>query len=138
LARGLVALGTVGGEELAGLPGFELAAGFDFFNVGSVGNLAVGEFVAQLLVRGGAVAGERVDAEVFVEIFEVVFLDPAVEHEANDGVNRALSVVGEDGELDGSAVGVGGSGDDLAGLARSISRGMAVMGARLSFQAVRM
>jgi hypothetical protein len=29
-ARGLVALGAVGGAELAGLPGIELAPGFDF------------------------------------------------------------------------------------------------------------
>jgi hypothetical protein len=49
LARGLSALGTVGGNELAGLPGFELAPGFDFFDVGAVGDLAVGELVAQLL-----------------------------------------------------------------------------------------
>ena len=110
----MVALGPVGGEELAGLPGFELAPGFDFFDVGAVGNLAVGEFVAQLLVGGGAVAGELVDAEVFVEVFEVVFLDPAVEHEAHDFIDRALGIVGEDGELDGSAVGVGGSNNDLA------------------------
>jgi hypothetical protein len=55
-----------------------------------------------------------VDAEVFFEVFKVVFLDPAVEDEAGDGVNAALGVVGEDGELDGSAVGVGGSNDDLA------------------------
>lgn len=68
LALGLVALGTVGGEELPGLPGFELTAGFDFLDVGTVGDLAVGEFVAELLVGGGAVAGELVDAEVFVEV----------------------------------------------------------------------
>ena len=94
LTLGLVALGLICGEELAGLPLAELAAGFDFLHIGVVGNLAVGELVAQLLVRGGAVAGELVDAEVFVEVFEIVLLDPTVEHEAHDGEDRAPGVVG--------------------------------------------
>ena len=96
------------------MPGFELATGFDFFEVGAVGNLAVGELVAELLVGGGAVAGELVDAEVFVEVIEVIFLDLAVEDEAHDFAYGAVVVFAEDGELDGAAVGVGGSNDDLA------------------------
>lgn len=56
LAQGLIALGSVGGEELAGLPSGELAADFDFFHVGEVGDLAVGELIAQLFVWSGAVS----------------------------------------------------------------------------------
>ena len=41
-------------------------------------------------------------------------MDPAIEDEAHDVINRALGVVGEDGELDGIAVGIGGSDNDLA------------------------
>jgi hypothetical protein len=72
------------------------------------------EFIEVLFVWSGAVTGELVDAEVFIEVFEVVFLDPAVEHETHDFPDRALGVVGEDGELDGLSVRVGGSNDNLA------------------------
>jgi hypothetical protein len=43
-------------------------------------------------VGRGAIAGKLVDAEVFVEVFEVVFLDPAVEDEAHGFMSGTISV----------------------------------------------
>ena len=68
----------------------------------------------EMLVGGGTVTGELVDAEVLVEVFEVVLLNPSVEHQAYDALHAAPGVVGEDGELDGFAVGVRGADDDLS------------------------
>ena len=116
LALSFCALSSVGDEKLFGEAQVELACEFDFFQINKIGNLAVGEGVAQLFIRGGTVAGELVNSEVFVEVFEVVFLHPTVEHEAHDGFRRTLVVIGEDGEFDGFCVGVGGANDDLADL----------------------
>ena len=67
-----------------------------------------------MLIGGGAVTGELVDAEVLVEVFEVVLLHPAVEHEVYDGLEGTPGVVGQYGKLNGVAVGIGGTHDDLA------------------------
>ena len=76
----------------------ESLAGFGFFLPEVVGDEAVAQAAPQLAVGGAAVAGELVDAEVFVEILEVVFLDPAVEHEVDDFPGgSAVEVAAEDG-----------------------------------------
>ena len=80
------------------------------------GDEAVAEGAAELAVGDAAVAGELVDAEVFVEVFEVVFLDPAAEHEPDDLCGGAAGIVRQDGELGDGAAGAEGLDDDPAEL----------------------
>ena len=106
LPGGFGALGFVGGVEEPVVFFDQSSALFGFFLPEVVGHESVGQALAQLAVGGAAVAGELVDAEVFVEIFEVVLLDPSVEHELHDLGDGAGGVAAQDADLDAFAVGV--------------------------------
>lgn len=112
LPGGFGALGFVGGEEEAVVLFQEGFALFGFFLPEVVGHEPVGQALSQFAVGGAAVAGELVDAEVFVEIFEVVFLDPPVEHKEHDPADGPGGVAAQDADLDAFAVGVLGEDDD--------------------------
>jgi hypothetical protein len=116
LSGGFGALGFIGGEQEPVVLFKEGFALFGFFLPEVVGDEPVGQALAQFAVGGAAVAGELIDAEVFVEIFEVVFLDPAVEHELHDLGDGPGGVAAQDADLDGFAVGVLGEDDDAEDL----------------------
>ena len=92
----------------------DLASFLGFLHVEFVRDLAIHEIVAQLAVVDAFVAGDLLHAHVFVDVFEVVLLDPAVEDEPDDFLGGALQIVGEDGDLRDFALGVGGPHDELA------------------------
>ena len=58
------------------------------------------------------IAGDLIDSEVFVEVFEVVLLDPTAEDEQDHFFAGALDVVAQDGDFDGLAFGIGRSNGD--------------------------
>jgi len=114
LAGGFLPLGSVFGQQQANLAPGDLASFLGFLHVEFVRNLAVQQIVAQFGVVDALVAGDLLDAHVFVEVFEVVLLDPAVEDEPDDFLGGALQVVGEHGDLRDLALGIGGPHDELA------------------------
>jgi hypothetical protein len=60
------------------------------------------------------IAGDLVDPEVNIEVFEVVFLQPAVEHRPDDLCGGACRVVTQNAHFDLIALGVGGTDDEAA------------------------
>ena len=80
-----------------------LPQGFDF----GAAHLPVLNLLAQFIVAGHAIAGDLVDPKVLVQIFEVVLLQPTVEHQSHDQRRVGLLIIGQNGNLDDAALRIG-------------------------------
>ena len=70
--------------------------------------------VFESFVGHRGVAGDLVDAKVLVQIFKVILLGPAIKHQINNLGGRSLAIIGQDTDLDGALLGIGGPHDESA------------------------
>src|SRR5208283_5265280 len=105
----------LGEQKLAQLA-FDLG-GFLFQRfVGAALDLFLLHLALELLVGDGGVAGDLVDAKVLVQVFEIIFLSPAVKDQVDDLAGRPLTIIGQNAHLHSSVLGISGAHDELAHL----------------------
>ena len=79
-------------------------------------NLLLFDLVFEPFVGDRSVAGDLVNAPMLIEVFKVILLGPAIEHQVKDLRGSALTIIGQDTHLDGVSLRIGGLHDELTHL----------------------